>query len=245
MMMKTELGDILTAAASAYHGSNVQYRDAMLRTGKLLHDFVWGYLRQADDANEKVRKKNQYTRSEALKIAAARLGVKRADVNRFIAIAMTAELFGGGDLGELTLAGVAFFWRFVRRQTGRRGQNGPGRRGVPISSLETWELKPEFAIEAAKLFHLAVEEKMTWDQIREAVLKLYVGPTARKCPRRPSEAERSAIEELARVSKVASPGDMAAICLQLIAANEEPWAVAQRLMVMVQRFNKKKESMAC
>jgi hypothetical protein len=246
MSKKDELDAILEEVANAYHGSNTQYRDTMLRAGRLLHNFVLGYLQQADGMEERSRIANRFSRAEALKIAAARLSCTTVDVNRFLAVAMTAELLSdNGDVGKLTFAGIAFFWRFVHRKTGKRGQTGsfPGRQEIPISFLEKWEIKPEFRDKAVALFRHAVATSMKTEEIRSAALLLYTGPTARKCHRRKIDLKQPAILTLAGCAKVASPGDVAEMCLQLIEASENPWAVSQRLMVMVQRFKKERKPM--
>jgi hypothetical protein len=245
--MNDHLENLLSEASHAYSRSNAQYRDNLLCAGKWLHQFVLDFLKQADSLDEKLRIANRFSRAEALKIAAERLQVETLYVNRFIAVAMVVELLSdNGEVGDLPFGSIAYFWRFIRRQTGKRGQTGafPGRQGVPISSLETWEIKPEFREPAIELFRLAVETNMHCNDISAKVMALYSGPTARRRSRRKlSPKEQSAVDLLLASMAKASPGDVAETCLQMIAASAEPWAVSQRLLVMVQKFKKKREPM--
>jgi hypothetical protein len=259
--------ELLDMARDAYRQGCANYRDALLESGRLLHEFVLCFLQTGTEMTEWNRTNAGITRCNALKIAAEKLKVTPARVNNLIATWAVGDLLGEGDLGDLGIAAIYRFKVFIRRGRGHRGKKGKGRvivgrkDGPPVTELERYEVKPRFAESAKALFQQAVAAGFTQLQAREECNRLFSveespyrhsnGLRPRVAPQEAAEPKKrqpvhrrnecgaevdSGISHLQRAAAVASPGDVAEMCISLIEKAEDPKAVAVRLRVMLERF---------
>ena len=235
--------ELLAQAKTLYCRGETGYRDTRLELGRVLHEYVLECLCEGERFDEVDRHLRGITRAKIIKGLAGELRCLSKELREIIQTAMTVQLFGG-DLGAFSWMKLRFFNCFVERIRGTR-TSCIGRDGPAVSSLEEWRLKPAFAEKAKALFRLTVERNSTHEEIRTAVLELFSGPGARpNCRRhRRTKRQEAALDVLKAGMKHASPGDVAETCLQLIAASEDPWAVAQHLLAQAERFKKKKEKL--
>lgn len=226
--------ELLARAKTVYRACDGQYRDGLLEVGGWLHEFVLARLKEGDALNEANRLKRGITRRAAVEEAAAAIDTTAADINRLVATWAVADLLGKGGLGTLGHCAVYRFRCFVRRRRGTRQDVAGHHAGAhQLSNEETWEVKPEFAGEAEALFRRAVAEG--WSQHRAAseAARLFAKALSswgrhKQGPKAASENEPHPDRRAA--AKLASPGDVAEMCLELVNASADPWAVAQRLL---------------
>lgn len=244
--------DILERARGIYFAGVIDYRDAMLKAGRILHEYVLARLEQSQGLDQAECIRRGLTREQIVKGAASRLETEVHTVNRMIGQAMTLELLGQGvELKGVLIDTVNRFRPFIRRLTGRKDENKWQKPESIRRDLETWKIKDGFEDSAKVLFLRAVNEGWLQEQVRNEVNVLYRGRS--NIPRRGlSQPRKEAAcrepkdthERRVSAAKRASPGDVAEMCLELIEVAEDPKAVALKLQAMLPRFLiRRRESM--
>ncbi len=230
--------ELLQQAKAAYQRSTMIYRDTLLETGRLLHEFVLTGLREGDGLSEPKRLDARITRGNLLLRAAEELRITRIRVQEFIAAAMIVELLGDRiNLEFLGFISIIQFRSFVRRVNG-----GGMDQKHPSSLAETWHIRNGYEVSAKELFRRAVTNGFT-----TAVARVECDRLAKVAPqfkRRISSLKKNSkqhLEQLARVAHIASPGDVADMCMSLVTKSDDPWAVAQRLIVCLKNIKRTKQ----
>ena len=201
---------ILDKAAQVWVASRTDYRDAMLRVGRLLHEYVLARL------NEGAR------RMHATREVAERLKIRVLQVNMLMCAEKAVELLGAGDAGELPWSGIKEFRITVQRDREKRGRRdrSPGQ--------ESWVV---VVPEAAELFRRAASEG--WDvlKIRHAVrticgkqTKDYSAPHGYQ-----GKAGAGPASDLLIVAKVGTARDLTDLLLQAARSANDPLAVVELL----------------
>jgi hypothetical protein len=232
-----DAGELLDRAKAAYGTGVNQYREAMLETGRLLHEYVLVSLARADGLTVGQRARKGVTRKAIVQTAADSLGVCPIRVNHLISAAMVVRLLaGGGTAGNLAWAAVRFFQVFLTRT---RGVITPDGRKVPpekASSYETWQVRKGFEKSAPALFRRAADENWTQRRVLDecrALSRRGLGLSKREALK---PVAPSVLDAMRRSASRASPGDVANACLDVVRASEDPWQVAQRLIAELQRI---------
>lgn len=242
----TTSAELLQQAKDAYRLGFINYREAMLETGRLLHEFVLAWLREADAKTVWDRTKNKITRQEAIKKASVELDLSIRNTNMAIITWAVFELIAERDVGELTYSGLEPFCVFVERRVCKDGHKS----STPSES-EQWQIKPGWAEDARKLFSQARGER--WGRqkgmarLRDVFHRKRETPCRKVTPAKRVRGgargvdKRLSFMELAEKSvSVASPGDVAEMCMTLVDKAEDPQAVAFRLQSMLQKYLPKK-----
>jgi hypothetical protein len=236
--------ELLAKAKAVFQKGRANYRDALLEVGGLLHEFILARLKSGDQLGADRRRRAKIVRRLIVKEAAESLAVSYKKIHHLIWATQIARLLGRGGLGELGHAAIGNFRRLIRRCSVGRRNYGKGR----ISEAESFRVRAGFEESGVALFQQAVAEN--WGQKRAAeevaaFLKAAGLPSARgrpkgtpdKKPRRPSSGKnynptggQQNAPDRRSAAALASPGDVAEMCLELVQASADPWAVAQRLM---------------
>lgn len=211
--------EFLAEAKDALRRAHGRYRDSLLECGRYLHHYVDMILRA--EMTERERRAFGVSREQAIRNAATELGCKPNKVAMMIVTAMVADLLVGGQIGDLWHVTVYCFRPFVRRRQGRFA--------LP-KEKETWDLRDGFQQSAPELLRRAIAETWNAEKARREVGKLFrSGGGDSRRPRRSvmrRQKVRKAIEELQRSARLASPGDIAEMCLTLIESSEDSKAAA-------------------
>lgn len=231
----SDASELLERARAAYLQGQANYRDALLETGRLLHEYILARLREGDGFGKDKRLALGLCRQKVVDAAGDALGVSSARVHRLLVAAQVVTLLGGGEPGGLGYITVCRFQVLIRRYRGTSQDkaNRPG--GHPLSAEETWAIKPGLEEKAPALFRRAVAEGWSQDRALLEVARLFRAPT--KAWRR-ERRHRQALEQLQAAARHAASGDVAEMCLDLLRAAEDPWAVAQRLLPELQRIRR-------
>lgn len=149
---------LLEQADNAFRSGRAGYRDAMVRTGRLLRDYVSLRLSEGDGLSEGARRKAGACRGKATRDAADRLGTTNDKVNELIRVAVAADLLSGGrPVVNLTYAAVRCFRAVIYRPGSglrcRRSLKDVG--AIESSGRARWEVRPEYAGRAEALFREA------------------------------------------------------------------------------------------
>ncbi len=217
--------DFLARAKAVYSASIVNYRDALLETGRLLHEYVLAYLSEGGGACRDSRATMGITREKAVARAAAEFGVKPLRIRNLIIVSMTVSLIGRDvDLGSLGHNALRYFGYFVRR-------GYVGRTGLDATSVEEWFIREGFEEKAQALLRRAVAEGFTQDKTRIECVRIFGGRKTAK-PRRSIKTKKP-FEQLACAASKAAPRDVAEACVELVEKAEEPEAVVAHLRTML------------
>jgi hypothetical protein len=248
-MAEATADELLKEARAAYLRGETNYRDAMLEAGRLLQRFVHAWLRRGDEMKTWERQKQRVFRQEAVKEAAGMFAVERWVILRLLATAAVADLLGAGGLGGLGYMAITAFRGFVKRKTVGTDGRKDGNAEVKASDFETWEIKPGLEGAARSLFRRAVAENWSQARVWQEVIKSGAGKTSQRgqasaAARLQRQSEGRPVagpRQLREQARAASPGDVAEMCLDLIRAAEDPWAVAQRLTPELAKFRRDRE----
>ncbi len=248
--------ELLKEIQVAYLRGGRVWRDNLLACGAKLHDYILAHVKQGEGLPEARRLKANFTREEAVKNAAAALDVARRNILQMLQGAAVARLLAeDGNVGRLSWISVWEFASLLRRRTGRFNDYATrveaGRNGVAVTAIEEWEVRPQYDGAAQSLFRQAVAQgDLTRDQVYAMILKLR-GQRARQGRHaatagqqtRDDEGEYTldAFERQQTAARLASPGDVADMCLVLVEKARDPAAVALRLRVMLQKYLPQKQ----
>lgn len=239
---------ILLEAVEVWKTAKQEYRDAALRVGRLLSDYVIARLQEADDLPEVDRINRNLTRERSIEDAAGRLHIKVPQANMMLRIAKVVELFG--DPGELSYSTIRAFVVLIQRKKcvvarGRKTKKGQ----VKPSESEQWEIKPTTGSDPLELYKRAVTEG--WDSVYtkeiitgEVGVKRHAGrPPKAKPARRKAESVRSSrphkelvgerLPTLTSISEKADPRDVADMILEIISACPRSNELKQILREMI------------
>ena len=193
-------------------------------------------------------------RRDLIAKAADELEASRTDVNVMIQTAMGYELLGNGAAGSLSYRAVLELAKMVRRATDSESRPKDGRNW---SEAERWVIQEKFADKARAIFDKAIQERWSGRRARGEMHRLGLGHKGKG--RRVSPPQRikpclaastvntSPRDDLLSQAARGSPGDVAALCMELVEKAESPSAVAIRLRVMLARYlpvQEKKKSVA-
>lgn len=249
-MSAAKAESLLTKAAALYKRAEMDYRDNLLSVGRLLHEFVFTSLRATDG---RWRQHRPVTREGLMAEAAKKLDVRLHRVTELIIPAMTVDLLSGkGGYGNLGIRSLLRFGVLIHRP--QRGTET-----TQASLYETWEIKPEYNESGPALFRRAVAECWSMERVEQEIEKTLGREVVRrprvKACHEPKPALRSRADDMDEEDHLfptmegilgalarASPGDVANQCLKIVLANEDPWQVAQRLIVELQKIPRKKSN---
>jgi hypothetical protein len=226
--------NLLERAAELYRSGCAGHRDAMLEVGRLLHAYVLAVLAEGDGVPARERYARGLVRDKAVKAAAARLGGDVQAVSRCLCTAMAAELLSAaGNVGSLSWDSLRLFTPFVRRRGTSKAQ--PGRKGVPASRAEEWEVRPAFGTQARRVFAEAVAGGWGPWRVREETLRVRAaaGPIrggTGAYPRRPTLRQQTAVDTLRRSAAAAAQGDLVEMLVSLAEKAADPVAVAEQVL---------------
>jgi hypothetical protein len=242
--MKEQSLDLLARARQVYEQAELSYRECMLKTGQLLHEFILAKLSERGTAPPPRRSRHTWSREECIKLAASELGCDTDRVNVMIQTAMAFVLLGeGADPGALPFGVLMAFGVFVeRRKQWGEGCERPDRlAGSSAEEYETWQIKPGMEERGKGLLRRAIAE--CWVQTKAyAECRPGTKPTGVHQSRKRAKASKEDLQcrmptpPLAQMAAHASVGDVADMCLELIRAAEDPRAVAEKLLPELQRI---------
>lgn len=215
---------LLAQAEDAFRSGRAGYRDAMVRAGRLLRDYVAARLREGDGLPEAGRRKAGACRGKATRDAADRLGTTNAKVNELIRVAAAADLLSGGrPVASLSYASLRCFRAVIHRPARglkcRRSLKDVG--GPEASDRARWEVRPEYAGRAEALFREADAGGWGERRVTEALRGLR-GAGRRKDDPRDEGGRGFDPEEMARNS---SPRDLADWVARVVGVSADPSAV--------------------
>jgi hypothetical protein len=171
MVELTRPEDILNEAVRVWNISKLEHRDASIRIGRLLIDYIIACLKETDGKPEADRISSMLTREAFMENAAERLEMKLSHAWDKVRIARVVELLG--DPGTLSSSSLRAFAVLVRRKPLKvvRGRKiNANRSEVLPSESEVWEIKPDtVGRDPRDLYKQAVEEVWGSVQIREAI----------------------------------------------------------------------------
>lgn len=247
--------ELLAKAKATLAEGRANYRDAMIEVGGTLHDFVLARLREGDEFGYLARVRKKITRERVMAEAAAALGVSATWVALVVWTAQIVRLLGGGDCGGLLFKSLLKFKRLIVRELAPTA-NRQHRKGE-ASLAEQWRVRPGFEESGPALFRRAAEGG--WSSLKcepevAALLRsggVGKGKGGRKKKRAdagarhhaPTAGQHDAPDRHAAAA-LASAGDVAEMCMELVRASADPWAVAQRLLPELQRI-KRPRATAC
>jgi hypothetical protein len=219
----SETAQLLKQIIVAFQADRIGHRDAQLQLGRDARRYI--QLRVAESA----------TNTLALKEVSAAVCVSENQVSIMIATAMAAAMLSDRDqLGGLPITALRHFCVFVER--------------INPDGAE-WAPKKQYVEKARELFRrvaVAIPPKTAAIQkeirgiIREQPRKTGQGIKIQVQLREQAKESIGAVEQVKRSASAASPGDVAAMVWDIIAAAEDPAAVAIRLRVMLERWLPKK-----
>lgn len=232
---------ILVQLQAHYRAGCADFRDRMLVCGGLVHRYLLAYLEEGDRLSEVARLKAEITRSNGIRLAAAKLGIPETHVRRMLSAAMFVDLVGE-PVVSLSYWSLIYLSRFARRKVGV-GKSA-GHRNETASCSERWELRERFAAKAVALFRTAEAENWGLVRVKAEFMAVLFGCADRRprTNRAVVEKRQSIIDELHGSVKAAAPGDVAEICIELIERAENPADVAIRLRVLLQKYLPKKQT---
>lgn len=237
------------AQATYYHGSRA-YRDTLLETGRLLHEFVVARLREGDGVSPKKRIEAGITHEGCIKEAVRALKANTERIRKYIGTSQVVSLLSeGGEVGSLSFESLAHFRVLIKRNCGINDSiKSPGcNSAAPVSEASKWIIRKEVIDVAASLFQKAVKEgwnrQKAYDETRQAVSRSNDG---RLNPRKLNFGNRvipdrllvqpTAPVELAK----ASPKDAAEALFKVVEKSPVSWQVAQHLMDMLRTIRETK-----
>lgn len=244
--------EILDEAAALWASSRKRYRDETLRVGRLLHDYVLAWLREAEALPQDVRNAKKLSREYATKTAADRLGVTGARINSTIHHAMIVVLLSNdGDCGGLSLSAVRYFRVLVRRRrcklTDARANPSDERPDrIAPSGREVWEVLPRYAETGPELFRRAARESWKHDEVRSAVALLTAksakaAKASESSPRRdpsPTRIHGPERVDLRSLARVAAPRDLAEMIVSMISEADDPGGVLDLVVERLPDFRR-------
>lgn len=248
--------NLLQQAKKAFQQGQLNYRDAMLETGRLLKEYIFESLKKLDGTTRRYRRTNKLSRESLIHQAAAELDTRNDEVSRLIQAGAVVQLMDDLGVGNLSFGSVLAFRAFIYRKPQPDGADWKP------SLSETWQFRPNTETAAKELFSEAVQKSFSKSQVLDGIYKITHGkpipkPTQenknkfqreyRSREKRERVAKNSPTSDEARIqelkaARLASPGDIAERCMELIEAAEDPRTVAIRLQGMLDQFLARKKS---
>ena len=219
-------------------------RDAKLRVGLMIHEYIHACFREAVGKSERGRFELGITRGNAGAEAGRRLGLQVHKVNELVQVSMACQLLGGSleACGQLTWTSLRLFKPFVVRGRIDRGKRSKRQREgeVPCMPSESWHIHEVARDKATELFAQCAAENANWGDVRQRVscLRECLG----LCSRQRLSGSESAGERLS--CKIAStqelscretPSSPAGAILRLMSRNCSPRDLAELLLEIVQQ----------
>ncbi len=247
---------LLKEVQITYWRSGRVWRDALLDCGAKLHNYILAYVKEGEGLSEDRRFQNRLTREQAVKNAAAALQIKRRNVLEMVqGIAVVRLLADDGQVGTLVWKSILEFATLLCRRTGSFNDHAArvvaGRNGESVTAIEEWEVRSKHDGAAQALFRQVVAtDHLTREQIHAMILQLRTGGTQRPyynptvgqmVSDDEEEGTPETFERQQAAARLASPGDVADMCLALIEKARDPVAVALRLRVMLQKYLPQKQ----
>lgn len=221
-----EPDDILGAIREAYIATRTQYRDGCLRVGRLIRD----YLAAVGKTRRAPSDKRLSNRSVAVLKIAKTVGCTRNKVYAMLYAAMAADLLGDGVVGGMSHTMLSSFSPLLR-----------------YKADETWIVIPECLSKARELYaEFVAVTPPTHDEVRRRVNDLFAQLGVRK--RRGRGFRRlplmKTVEKVMdhRFLSKAAPGDVAELCLTMVLASADPFAVAHKLTVDLAKIGKGRDN---
>ncbi len=238
---------ILERVRLLHEAGEQNHRDCLLEIGRLLHEFILAYLREGDELPKHARVKVGITRHRAFLLAAEKMETTPKRISRLLGVAMTDNLLGKGAVVRPKWTVIREFQVFIHRKLAcglKFYSNCPS--SQDISASEDWFLKEEYKQTATELWYRAINENWSVETAVKSIQAVFseTGKSRRKKgPRIPKQA-RSPLQSLARAASLASPGDIAEMCMELILKAENPQAVAAVLEGRLKTLPKRKSVVA-
>lgn len=160
---------ILEEIIRTYTAGRLGYRDAMLRVGKLIGDYVRAVLLSSVGLNIQERIDQEKTRAKAILAVAKGLDVSLTKVSALVRCygASVALTGGTGEVGGLSYSAIRSFAVCVRCQAVQTTvRNRERATAETLAKVEDWEVKTGYDW-APELFRQAREEAWTDKQVRD------------------------------------------------------------------------------
>lgn len=226
--------ELLERIDTLWAQTRTQYRDRMLRIGKMLHEYVLLRLKEGDLLGCVERARKGITRSCIVETLASRLNTGAPKINEVIRAAMGVELLSkDGNIGDLSYSCFRYLYLIIERkyipreQIHRRvGNVTPG--AIPPSSREQWRIRPGMEQKARALFAKAVEGSWKASKFLEEFRSLR-HPEKRKCYDWASFGSSDHFDWL-RAARESSPRDVAEMITKMIEQSKSPDMVTRILL---------------
>jgi hypothetical protein len=241
-----ELDELLEQAAGVFLRVGKQYRDALLETGRLLHEYILRGLVRGEALDHRGRQREGLLRKGLIQKAAARLGISPTRVVFLVWAAMAVDLLGGGEAGPLPHGSIIRLGAFVERCRGVTSKDADKPGAPPYSDAERWRVRPGYEESGPALFRRAVAENFDQATARREAGRLFrkncgrplgskkTGPPRGNGHKRgtPASGQRVALAALKARAAVGSPADVAELLWEVIRDAPDPLAVVNRLRVL-------------
>ncbi len=226
---------ILDEVAGLWFGSRAAYRDALLRVGDLLQEFLLAKAVEAAGLSSKAMVCAERCREDAVTEAATRLKAMRNRVYALVATSQAVALLSGGlGVGQLSYSALTAFKHVVARlgalpgsKDFRRGYRRPEDTLEYRLAREVWSVKPGLGYDPRELFGRAVAEGWTTTAVRNALTAAGRASGARVLVREDHLDCPVSPLRLVELAKHASPKDLTEVILKLIHESSDPEAVRQ------------------
>ncbi len=224
--------DLLETARSILSSAEASYRDALLRLGGVLHEFVVTFMLQGDQVP--AVRRDAFTREKAIRAAADGLRQPMPRISSLIATAMTVPLLSdGGNVGALCWNAIQRFACLVRRRRPDRDIGfRPGRNGLSLAASEEWVVKEEFEGRAQEVFRRAVADGVSNTEAKARAIEVTQSKHAAAAFYQKKRRKETA-ESVAKVAAVAAPGDIAGMLFEGIRDHPEASVIVAHLSRMV------------
>lgn len=225
--------EMLEGIERAWLTSRANYRDSMLRIGRLLHEYILQGLQEGDQLGEDQRIEQGISRRRLVERAEERLKAPRGKVNELVCAAMGVELlWGDKPLEGMSYSCLRYLYLVIER--GRltkevvHRRKGEVREGTRLpSDRERWQVRKGMEKEARQIFRTAIREAWTSDRFRQALVELrkghgYEGKTCW------NQIKEPALDWMG-VARTADPKDLVEMLLQIIRNSRHPERVTSIL----------------
>lgn len=225
--MNEELSRILEEAKDIWCLNKVRSRDARIQVGRLIHQYVYGRLKEFDHLNEEGRLKRGISREKILKEVCAKLGMGKDRVNAILRTAVAVDLLSESptqDLGTVSYStlrriAVLAIRSTVRNSIRRGGVDSPGQ---PISDTERWVIKPACDSWAKGFFQEVVRDGWDEKRVREYLFSK-IERHRKGAPRRVPEKKIYSLRDIAS----GSMRDVAESVADLVKHSDDPDALRE------------------
>lgn len=251
-MIELSESQILEEIVKTYTAGRLGYRDAMLRVGKLIGDYVRAVLMSSVGMNIQDRIDSGKTRASATLNVSKVLGISLSKVSGMVRCYQAATVLSGGsgDVGGLSYSAIRSFAVCVRRRVVQSSvRSRASATEEALAAAETWDVRIGYGW-AVGLFAQARTEGWTDVEVRRRLKEAgracrvrtkSVGTSA-SVPSGRTVTAREVAEIVARrtmpttmpdlvgVVRNGSPRDAAEAIAQLVRESSDPGALSRHLI---------------